>query len=249
MKESTIIKIIKPYAIFIFFIFTYLVVGFTLVSCNVESHVTTAIANLIGIAIGIAGYIYLKRTGDVTRKVSDFKLSNLAYVIGFSLFTFYANISLATYVYLRLASTISNARSESAKETSFIVLILFSCILAPITEEIMMRLFSYNLLKRSSNWIVAACVTSFVFGALHGTYEHLISGFFFGITSVLIYELTGTIIASILYHMFYNFLATGLTEDMLILSSPSFEILMIIYLGVLVSTIILKQKNNQKNKG
>jgi len=248
MKESAFMKILKPYAIFVFFVFTYLAVGFACVSLNLGGMVSTIIADAVGIVLGISGYVYLKKTGEVTKKEKVFEAKSFFYIIVFSLFTFYANMSLATYVYLRLASKISAARAENANHTPFALLVLISCILAPLTEEIMMRLFSYNLLKRGSNWIVSACVTAFVFGALHGTYEHLISGFFFGLTAVLIYEITGTIVASIIYHMFYNFLAMGITNDMLILSSPSFEILMVLYASVLISTIVLKQKANKKNK-
>ena len=247
MKES-VFRILRHYGVFAFFIFTYLFVGFALIVFKCPGYVATITANICGLTLGIFGYRYLSKLDSQKseEKLKDMKREKIGYIIVFCLFTIFANMSLSTYVVLRFANDVSNARSESVNDTPMVILLLLSCILAPITEEIMMRLFSYNLLKRCSNWIVSMCVTSFVFGALHGTYEHLISGFLFGVVSVLLYEMTGTIFASIIYHMLYNFMVLGVTEDMLMIQSPNFEILMFIYIIVIISTVFLLNKRIKK---
>jgi hypothetical protein len=115
---------------------------------------------------------------------------------------------------------------------------LLTCMLSPIAEEVIYRLCLYNLMKSSSNWIVAMTVSSLIFGASHGTLFHLIFGTIFGMFLVLIYEQTGrNIFVSMLSHMIYNFMALFMRSSML--PYKIFPVVLIFVLVILVGLVLL----------
>ena len=81
------------------------------------------------------------------------------------------------------------------------------CIIAPITEEILMRGFVLGMLKKIYHVGLALLVSTVLFALLHfnmvQTLPALVSGFLFG----LLYIKTESVVTTILAHGLYNLLA------------------------------------------
>lgn len=81
------------------------------------------------------------------------------------------------------------------------------CIIAPITEEILMRGFVLEMLKKKYHVGLALLVSTVLFALLHfnmvQTLSALVSGFLLGI----LYIKTGSVVTTILTHALYNLLS------------------------------------------
>lgn len=94
--------------------------------------------------------------------------------------------------------------------------IIFSIVvLAPFVEEFLFRGLIHNYIKKKGGKKTAILVTSLLFGFFHysssqgiGNYVIIAMIVILGFFLSLIYEKTGSLITSILFHMFFNLLST-----------------------------------------
>ena len=96
------------------------------------------------------------------------------------------------------------ARQQAFSHMSAGQLLVLSLLVAPITEEVIMRLTVYRFMARGGSWLLAMFVSAFVFAILHGTRVHIFSAFWFGMLCVALYEWTKKWWASILLHVLNN---------------------------------------------
>lgn len=138
--------------------------------------------------------------------------------------------------------------TSNLQSGSFVLQMIFVVVIAPLYEELSLRLFAYNWLKSSINWVSSMIITALVFAAMHGTKSHLVSGFIFGIIMVLVYEITGLWWASIVAHMFYNLMAMILPSGIFIHSTSVillltlFVICGIVFVSVYVDKLMKSDK-------
>ncbi|MFC5050724.1 CPBP family intramembrane glutamic endopeptidase [Rubritalea spongiae] len=85
-----------------------------------------------------------------------------------------------------------------------LILILGTCIIAPLAEEIIFRGYLYPVLKRYTEPVFAAIVTGIIFGAIHGNIWAVIPLSLFGILLAALYEWSGSIWSCILCHALFN---------------------------------------------
>lgn len=83
-------------------------------------------------------------------------------------------------------------------------LIAISWIVGPVVEELVFRGFLYRAWERQWGWIPALVLTSACFALFHPT--HMVSAFLGSVVFVCLLRRTGTLRASILTHMAFNFL-------------------------------------------
>ncbi len=83
-------------------------------------------------------------------------------------------------------------------------LLVLSLLVAPITEEVIMRLTVYRFMAKGGSWLLAMFISALVFALLHGTRMHIFSAFWFGMLCVALYEWTKKWWASILLHVLNN---------------------------------------------
>lgn len=81
------------------------------------------------------------------------------------------------------------------------------CILAPMTEEILMRAYLLKGLSISYGSVVALLVSSLLFALLHFNMVQTFSAFVCGIVLGLLYLQTGSIFCCILTHTSYNLIS------------------------------------------
>ena len=99
-----------------------------------------------------------------------------------------------------------------AKENNpslLVVLAFLAVIVAPICEEFVFRGYIYGTLKRYSCRIFATITSALFFAVVHGNLWSLIPLFVVGIGLALIYEISGSLWASILTHMLFNGVTTA----------------------------------------
>ena len=88
-------------------------------------------------------------------------------------------------------------------DVRYIVLLL---IVSPISEDMIFRYVLYDLLKKLFNGRMFICclIQAILFGFVHGTVVHTVSGFFIGFYLSLLYERYNNIFVPIFYHMLFN---------------------------------------------
>lgn len=87
-------------------------------------------------------------------------------------------------------------------------LAFLACIVAPICEEILFRGYLYGILKRYSCRFFAAIMSGLIFGVIHGSMWSLAPLVVIGILLAVIYEVSGSLWASIICHSLFNSMST-----------------------------------------
>ncbi len=212
---------------------------------NLEPIYATAISNVL--CTILCGSIYIKNR---LLKVPSFQKHNELTTKSIILCSIYMVIS--TFVILlffywsinHIYDAGMDNRAERLSTMTVSTYIWFSMILSPIAEEVIMRLFLYNSLKRTSHWIVSMLVSSFAFAILHNTLAHTVLALCFGIILTLVYEYTGSWWLIIIYHMLYNFVSLFFKmPDVLVNNNTLVVICFILFISGLLSHIV--QMNRQ----
>ena len=115
--------------------------------------------------------------------------------------------------------SLQSYQSSMADASVFCVLIL-TLIIAPVSEEILFRGIIYGHLAEKINPYVAVLISSFLFGIIHGTGVHIIIGTFMGCFFCYIFESTGSVKYSIIYHFAYNALSLYFSCAGIVLNIP-----------------------------
>lgn len=200
-----------------------------------------AISNSVVACFCLGGYIkdkYMDKVPTVSMEghitVKGIILSTLYVLIMIKMILLFFHWSLSHIPDVGMAS-----RTNTFNNMTVWTYVWFSCILSPITEEIIMRGFIYNKLKQTSHWIVAMFVSSIGFAFLHGTVAHMIMGTAFACMMVFIYESTGSLWLPIIYHMIYNVISLFYTPSENIYNNDMFMfILFIFFIAILVRPIV-----------
>ncbi|MBR2902443.1 MAG: CPBP family intramembrane metalloprotease [Clostridia bacterium] len=82
--------------------------------------------------------------------------------------------------------------------------ILFTCVAAPVCEEIVFRGLVYNTCRRAMPMALAVIIGALFFGAIHNQVLWISYAVFCGFFLVMAYEVTGSLYGSILMHVGFN---------------------------------------------
>lgn len=94
----------------------------------------------------------------------------------------------------------------SMRDTSLVMIVIVG-IIGPVMEELFARFTLHQMLRAKTNFLVAAIVSSLIFGLLHFGYPDPIKMLMAGLTGTFLcwtYEKTGSIITPIGIHIFNN---------------------------------------------
>ena len=100
--------------------------------------------------------------------------------------------------------------------------IILSVIVAPITEEILMRGIIFGSINKH-NKIAAYVISIAVFTLMHGTFTHIPVTVLFGLIFAFVYDITGNLLYSILIHFANNLFSvflTGIIVPSVMLTGP-----------------------------
>ncbi|MBQ7360088.1 MAG: HAD hydrolase-like protein [Lachnospiraceae bacterium] len=100
---------------------------------------------------------------------------------------------------------------EQAYATPFVLAVLIYCIAAPLAENFLFRGILYNRLKKYGTPLIAAILSSLLFGLYNGNLIAGCYGFVISLLVCFVYERTGKYAMAVLVHMLANFCAYSLT--------------------------------------
>ncbi len=123
----------------------------------------------------------------------------------------------------------SYAQSSSAVDSSLSAW-LTAVVMAPVLEEIVFRGLVYTRLKEGLPRVMAAIMTSLLFGVVHGTIIWAIYTFIFSMILIWIFEKFQSLTAGILLHLGYNLSGMALS---LIPEEAGFLILVLFAFSIL----------------
>lgn len=179
-----------------------------------QTLVAAAVYTLsLAVTIGVPYLIWKRQTTleelGLTRLVSWADIG-LAF-IGFLVYGLLTTVTL-----MIVTSVFTGFPADQVQDTGFsafgtrldnLLAFVTLVILAPVAEEVLFRGYLYGKLKKYIPAIVAAVVTSVLFGAVHMQWNVGIDVFVLGLVLCGLRSLTGSIWAGILVHMLKNSIA------------------------------------------
>ncbi len=95
--------------------------------------------------------------------------------------------------------------------TPFVLAVLIYCVVAPVAENFLFRGILYNRLKKYGTPLIAAVLSSLLFGLYSGNLIAGCYGFVISLMVCFVYERTGKYVMALLTHVIANFCAYSLT--------------------------------------
>lgn len=114
---------------------------------------------------------------------------------------------LTLYMPESMLGTYDNTK-EILNNSSYFMLVITTAIIAPISEEFMHRGVVYNRFKRICPSVLAAIISSLIFGIIHMNFVQGPYAFLVGLAAVYVYERYKSIIAPIILHITANTVST-----------------------------------------
>ncbi len=85
-----------------------------------------------------------------------------------------------------------------------VVMLLMMAVVAPLCEELVFRGIVYGTYRKSGNLLKAVILSALLFGLMHMNFNQAIYAFAIGIIMVLMVEATGSLWASLIFHVIFN---------------------------------------------
>ena len=142
------------------------------------------------------------RVQPVTLSAKTFSFIALATLLGWCI----GQILAHTY-YAIFGSTGFDVVSESFNSDNVILILILAVLIAPISEEMLMRGVIYPMLRFRFSAYTACIVTACIFGLLHGNIVQFIVTIPLSILVAWVYELSRDVTYCALIHMIFNFTA------------------------------------------
>ncbi len=173
-------------------------------------------------------------------------------ILGIQALSMFAQILVMNITgYTGVDETTGDLLSFSDNMTTNILLVLYVGIIAPITEELLMRGFILNSLSPvNRNFGIIA--SSLLFGLMHGNFNQIFNGFLLGLLLAYIAMKSGSIKASIICHMAANFngLFSGAFYEYYLLNergedaaytAETIHFAVLLVLGIIAAVLLLKR--------
>lgn len=140
--------------------------------------------------------------------LSTFKVKKIDYILASMLIVAYIAITYGwfDYILFSIPSTMSESIGEYLESLPIIVLLVESCIIAPIFEEIFHRGILLGGLMKKYNAKKAVIYSALIFGIAHMNLPQGINAFFLGLILGVVYYYTKSIYICIAMHFTNNLL-------------------------------------------
>lgn len=163
-----------------------------------------AITSTIFCDISISIFCYFVYTEQFKDKKNNIKI-NFLYLCLFVFLIWFATQIAASWFYNTFGDSSFDIYTNELNG-NYVIYLLLSLVVAPVTEELLMRGIVFNIIKKHS-LILAYIISSLVFAVMHGTLIHLYIGFIAGLFFAIVYQTTRKIKYNIICHILYNFLS------------------------------------------
>lgn len=201
----------------------------------------TILASCIGNIVGIPFLIYWIRKYNKEERTKLAQSTNIKLTICFVIVAICASITLNGILILSGVTKIFASDYEQTANQLYggtlVVTVLFSGILAPITEELLYRRILYRQMHIAYGFGFACIASSIIFGVAHMAIVQGIYGFLTGMLLCYCYEVGKGVKTSIFVHMIMNITSMIGTQFLYTMSSKEQTLVWII--GSIVGTCIL----------
>lgn len=147
-----------------------------------------------------------------TRDFSFGKLLQYCLIAGFlwtiSIFAFYAIEDI--FVHYGHSTNVMNMDGVAVTGTGFAIMTVYTCVIAPVTEEIFFRGMLLRVLSRA-NQRFAVFATAFFFGLGHHNIQQFLLAFLLGIFLAHITLKHNSVIPAVIVHIFTNTMSTAVS--------------------------------------
>lgn len=150
----------------------------------------------------ISCYLNHGTSSDVNT-VPDVKFTHYLIMIGFLVLIWFVCQIMSLMIYNTFGDSNLDKYNTAANSNVYLYGVL-SVIIAPITEEILMRGVWFGYIKTYCNTVLAYILSAVVFAVLHGTLVHLPTSILFGLFLCFVYDYTDMIIVAIIMHFGFN---------------------------------------------
>lgn len=193
-----------------FFLTTILLHIFIVVLLVVFRYVLTfgIIANFIvssGIIL-VPALLFLAFSGESWKEAIGFhriKWSTAGMIVLFTFLTMPVTTLINAFTMLFVENAVAEI-SGQVLEMPFLLAFFFMAVSAPVCEEIVFRGIAYRGYRRSGTLLQAAVFSALLFALGHMNFNQAAYAFVIGIMLVLLVEATGSIWASVIYHVVFN---------------------------------------------
>lgn len=171
--------------------------------CQVWFHMDTISGTFVcDIVLGLVFFgFYFKFVKP--KDTVDFKfLKKPAFYVVFP-FVFLVGQISASYIMYHVDDPSMNVYQDSMQDGHTAMAVVLSCIIAPVTEELLCRGIIYGMWRKCSH-IAAFILQAVLFAAFHGTLAHLALCFLFALYLAYVYEVTENIWLCALIHSISN---------------------------------------------
>ncbi len=195
--------------------------------------------------------IFKLRRKKFCEEVGISKMNGLNYpiaiILGITLNFLVMGIFAVLPIPEKLMEDYANASAPILENAMAPAAIIFTVIITPLFEEIVFRGLIYSRLKRCMPMLGAMILSSFVFGAMHGTSVVWVTyACVFGFFLAWIYEKCESLLASILLHMGFN--AVGILTAVLPEEIAGYVVLALVVVSVPVSVLLIFAINKRSNR-
>ncbi len=156
--------------------------------------------------IVVPALLFLLGSGDSFVEAAGFHRIRWSTVFMIVLFTF-LTMPLTTVINTCSMFFVDNAVTEisgQVLELPFVVAFFFMAVSAPVCEELVYRGIAYRGYRKSGTLLQATLCSALIFAVGHMNFNQAAYAFVIGVMLVLLVEATGSIWASIIYHVVFN---------------------------------------------
>lgn len=193
----------------------FLGVSVTALAPAILNTLIAAVVYALSIAIVIGAPWLLRRRTTTRADIGlrrlpvwrDILLAPAGFIIYFVLSTAIGLVALTLFPLFNAAQPQDIGYQNLVGQLQILLAFFTLVVVAPVSEEILMRGYLYGKLRRIIPVWGAVLLTSVVFGVLHGQWNVGIDVFALSVVLCTLRELTGSIWAGVLLHMLKNGLA------------------------------------------
>ncbi len=156
--------------------------------------------------IMIPAFVFLVLSGDDWREILGFhkiKWSTAGMIVVFTFLTMPLTTLINAFSMLFVENAVIQM-SEQVLELPFLAAFFFIAVSAPVCEELVFRGVVYRGYRKSGTLLQAAVFSALLFAIGHMNFNQAAYAFVIGIILVLLVEATGSIWASVIYHIVFN---------------------------------------------
>jgi uncharacterized protein len=155
----------------------------------------------------ISGIIYLHKKHHIEFIKRQYKPLLIKYtVIGLSIGIIILSISYAKYIYFQEQDQVSIAinTKNNLNNYELIIYLVSSCIIIPISEELLFRYYAFSIFKAKYGLILGVIISNALFAGVHYFNPDLLAIIIQGLLYTYVYIKSKSILSSIILHSINN---------------------------------------------